>query len=100
MIYYLAAGTEARGVADAIDRGGERIAKLRFGMPDKSDLRVVRNFADLVPIAGGKTKIIRGSDFHDAPDTESLAVLERWQENHDAFERFVAEGHGEWIVYP
>lgn len=95
-IIYLACSAEAIGIADAAARQAERIGRLRFALPNKDDLRVVRNFNEMVPMAG-KTPLIRGSDYDAMPDSDNEMVLERWQENHDAFERFVADGYGEWV---
>jgi hypothetical protein len=99
-ILYLVCSSLERGVKDAEARGCVRIAARRFATPEpaKDDLRIVSRFAEMHPMAG-KTLLVRGSDFDDMPNpSEQVAdLLDRWMENHDAFERFVAEGHAEWI---
>jgi hypothetical protein len=95
-IIYLIAGTVAQGVKDAEARGCTRIAAQRLADPEKNDIRVVTRFNDMVPMAG-KTEMIRGSDFDTMPDVPQLMALEIWQANHDDFEKYVADGHGEWV---
>lgn len=95
-IIYLVATTLAQGIRDAEARGCTRIAAARLADPEKNDVRVVTKFVEMHPMAG-KTPMIRGSDFDKMPDMVELMGMELWQANHDDFERFVEEGHGEWI---
>lgn len=95
-IVYLVAGSEEQGIKDATARGCERIGYRRFAAPDKTDVRVIFRFNDMVPLAG-KTPLIRGSDY-DSPPEGMTDIAERyWLENHERFEQFIADGHGEWI---
>lgn len=101
-ILYLVCSNLETGVRDAEAMGCTRIAARRFAMPAKDDprgddLRVVRLFNEMVPMAG-KTPLIQGSDYHQVPDSKNEMVLSAWLENHEEFERFVAEGHGEWVA--
>lgn len=85
-VKYLICATDPRGIADAIALGYTAIAINRFATPEKNDIRVVRRFHDLIPLAG-VTQMIRGSDFKMNPEAGE-------------FERFVESGRGRWIGEP
>jgi hypothetical protein len=96
-IVYLVCSSIESGVKDAEARGCTRIGRTRFATPLKDDLRVVSRFIEMIPMAG-MTTLIKASDFEDMPNSPSELVQERWLENHDAFEQFVADGHGQWVA--
>lgn len=101
-IKYLVVATEERGAADAAERGWVRLAYARFASPEKDDIRMVRRTADLIPYGGGKTQMIRGSDYEDGPAVHpdrpgDIELLERWLREKESFDKFVSEGHGEWV---
>lgn len=96
-IIYLVAGTPDQGRKDALSRGGRALANFRYALPDNTDLRVVCRFNDMVPYPGGKTPLVRGSDYDSPPEGMSETGERAWFDNHERFERFVADGHGEWI---
>lgn len=87
MILYLVCADDEAGFADAAARGWTRLARSRFATQAKDDVRVVRRFSDMIPLAG-KTMMIKAADFPDEPKAESQAAL---------FEAFVASGSGEWV---
>jgi hypothetical protein len=101
-VLYLVAATEAQGDRDAAARGWVKIARARFVTPEpaKDDVRVVWRLDELIPLPGG-TLMIKGSDYEDG--SESEWEMKRWAGNDgregekDRFDRFVAEGNGEWI---
>jgi hypothetical protein len=98
-VIYLVASTLEQGIKDAEARGAVRIARTRFAgaEPEKDDIRVINRLIDLVPMAA-KTPMIQGSDYQEPPASESELALNRWLEEHEAFEKFVADGHGEWVA--
>ena len=96
-IIYLVAATLERGIADAAERGWERIAMARFATPAKDDIRVIRRYTDLLPMAG-KTPMLKGGDYDSGPDNDYL--LEGWVREKERFDQFVTEGHGVWVDGP
>lgn len=87
MILYLVCCSDAAGFADAKKRGWTRLARNRYATAEKDDVRVVRRFAEMIPLPG-RTMLIKGADFPEEPAEGSQAAL---------FAEFVAAGHGEWI---
>ncbi len=102
-IFYLVAATEAQGIKDAQARGWTRIARVRFATPapEKDDVRVVWRLDDLIPLPGG-TPLIRGSDYESGPESEwewkKWAGDEQHEGEKSRFDKFVADGNGEWIA--
>jgi hypothetical protein len=86
-----------QGEADAKARGAVKLSVMTYAMPDKQQLWVVWRFDHLPPFRGGKLKFIKGSDYDDPPEGMSAIAEQFWLENHENFERFIAEGHAEWV---
>jgi hypothetical protein len=97
MIRYLVTFSEERAVADASARGWTRIAHARFVTEGKDEYRMVRRFTDLVPIPGGKTQMVRSSDYDTAPVEYRSGDPTPWAREKAGFEGFVEQGHGEWV---
>lgn len=99
-VFYLVASTEAQGIKDAEARGWDRIARSRFVTPKKDDVRVIWKLDDLIPIPGG-TPLIKGSDYESGPTSDwdmAKWIGDGYREGEkDRFDRFVADGNGEWI---
>lgn len=85
-VIYLVCGTNACGVEDALAMGYTAIAINRFATPEKDDVRVVRRYHEMIPLAG-VTQMIRGSDFTANPEARE-------------FVQFVESGRGRWIGEP
>ena len=100
-VFYLVSATEEQGIKDAASRGWERIANARFVTPEKDDIRVVCRVSDLHPLAG-VTPMYKGSDYDEGPEVKFLR--DRWlgeegrAGEREKFERFVAEGNGQWVT--
>ncbi len=95
-IKYLISATDEQGVADAAKHGWTRIALARFASPNKDDIRLVWRFSEFHTQPGGKVLMVKSSDYEDGPANPDL--LERWIREKESFDRFVEDGHGEWVA--
>ena len=99
-VIYLVAATEAQGIKDAEARGWTRIARTRFATPEKGDARLVWRLDDLFAMPGG-TPMLKASDYESGPASDW--DRRRWEGEEDQpgekarFDKFVADGGGEWI---
>lgn len=95
-VFYLVSPCIDGGIAEAKSRGWTQVARARFVTPDNEDVRLICRFSEFVPIPGG-TLMIRGQGYADGEGLAEKHRLEKWIEDMERFEAFVASGLGEWV---
>jgi len=88
-VAYLVSPNQEHALEEARRRGWARIALRRFVTPDRLDVRAIFAMRELVPFEAA-TPMIKGDGYANGVAAEERA----------AFDRFVADGNGEWVTLP